>query len=69
MGAVEHAMRILNWQEHLSGDDMPPVWMWHIDHALEEHFEEVEERRSERFNPDGDEGPTLTKNALSPRRR
>lgn len=64
-------MRILNWQENLSSEDMPPVWMWNLEHELEEHFAEVEERRDERFGPRDEDGPgpKLVKNAYSPRRR
>ena len=50
---------ICRWQENLPEEDMPPVWMWPLDHELERHFAEVERRReAERQDPsDRDSGP------------
>lgn len=46
---VEHAQTILAWQENLARDEIPPEWMWSVDHELEIWFERVEEERDERF--------------------
>lgn len=46
--SVEHALGILNWQENLSSEEMPPEWMWSLDHELEPWFERVTEEREEK---------------------
>ena len=50
--AVEHASAILHWQENLTRDEMPPEWMWSVDHELEIWFERVQEERDERYGRD-----------------
>lgn len=35
-------------------DEMPPSWMWHLDHELVVWFDAVEERRKSKFG-DGSE--------------
>jgi len=49
MSAIEHANRIIDWQENLTGDEIPPTWMWHLSSELETHFGEVERRREEKY--------------------
>lgn len=51
--AIQHAYRILNWQENLMPDEMPPSWMWPLEWELEEWFEDVERRRKEKYGTDG----------------
>lgn len=51
--AIEQAMRILNWQENLPSDEMPPRWMWSLDWELEVHFSDVERKREDRYNNPG----------------
>ena len=59
MNAVAHAMTILGWFEHLTEDDLPPEWMWHLTEELEDHFEMVKERRkSGASSRDDDERPS-----------
>lgn len=67
--AIEHAQRILHWQENLPQEEMPPQWMWVVDEELEEWFEEVDRKRKERFGtPDSsDESVPMTKNEMSRR--
>lgn len=52
--AIEHAHRVLSWRENLSGDEMPPAWMWHIESELDSWFESVEEKRKD-GHPGGDD--------------
>lgn len=40
--AIDHAHRILHWQENLSKEEQPPKWMWAHDDELKEWFKEVE---------------------------
>lgn len=47
--AITQAHRILDWQENLSSDEMPPEWMWPFDEELELWFEEVERQRKEKY--------------------
>lgn len=55
MHAVEHAHSILNWKDNLPPDDVPPRWMWHLDHELEPWFQRVEDDRADRAGGDGRE--------------
>lgn len=62
--AISHAERICDWYEHMSAEEMPPSWMWHLDDELEAHFDEVERKRKEKFgggSSDDDEidGPVM----------
>lgn len=47
--AIEHANRIIDWHEHLSQDEMPPEWMWPLDHEINIWFERVAEEREEKY--------------------
>lgn len=51
--AVEHALRVLSWQENLVDDEMPPRWMWHLDWELETHFIKVEKIREQKYGGSG----------------
>ena len=50
--AIEHAMRILSWQENLLGKEMPPDWMLPFDKELEIWFERVDRERKEKYGDD-----------------
>lgn len=54
MIAIEHAYRVLGWQENLQEDEMPPQWMWHLEHEIEPWFDEVKRRREEKHGRPGD---------------
>jgi hypothetical protein len=62
MLAIAHATTILGWYEHLSEEDMPPEWMWHLNDELEEHFEQVKERRRTGQDTDADADSTMIRN-------
>lgn len=47
--AIEHAQTVLNWQENLMSDEMPPEWMWTVDHELEAWFDRVEDDRKKKY--------------------
>jgi len=47
--AVDHAMKILSWQENLPSDEMPPHWMWNLDWELKDHFIKVESDRRTKY--------------------
>lgn len=51
--AIEHAYRILNWQENLEEKEMPESWMWHLEWELEAHFEHVATERKLRYGGGG----------------
>lgn len=54
--AVEHAFKVLDWHENLMKEEIPPEWMWPVDHELEMWFEEVERKREAKFgNGAGDD--------------
>lgn len=69
--AIEHAHRILDWQENLIKDEMPPRWMWPFEDELEIWFEEVERKREERYGGKGgsDDSVPMMSNELSKGRR
>jgi hypothetical protein len=48
--AIQHAQQIMNWQENLPKDEMPPRWLWRSDAGLAEWFEEVDRRRESKYN-------------------
>lgn len=62
--AIEHANRILDWQENLMSDEMPPQWMWHIDSELEIWFDGVEQARKDKYSSPNDDdresGPMMS---------
>lgn len=64
--AIAHAYSILNWQENLTEEEMPPRWMWHLDWELEQWFEEVDIARQAKYNvgdsDSGDEQAKMVKN-------
>lgn len=52
--AIDHALKVLGWHEGgLSKDEIPPSWMWHLDHELETWWIEVERRRDSQSSPTG----------------
>lgn len=51
MLVIDHSLRILNWQENLMDDEMPPKWMWHLDSELETHFAVIKEKRKSPSSP------------------
>ena len=51
--AIEHAQRILSWQENIPSEDHPPRWMWDFEDELESHFELVKQRRDEKYGGGG----------------
>ena len=53
--AIEHAHRILGWQENLSSDEQPPQWMWAHEDELKEWFDEVRIAREEKWGTGGDD--------------
>lgn len=42
--------------ENLPEKERPPVWMWHVPHLMEDHFEMLAEQRASDSNSDGDNG-------------
>lgn len=68
---VDHAQTIQFWRENLPREEMPPRWMWHLDHELEAWFERVEADREAKHERGGGgtshpdpEGPMMV-NALA----
>lgn len=53
------------------GDEMPPRWMWHLDEELEVWFEEIDEKRKQKYstNSSDDESGNLVRNELINRGR
>lgn len=49
MYSVQHANRVLDWQENLSGDELPPSWMWPFEDELDIWFDGVDRARKEKY--------------------
>lgn len=48
--AIDQAIRIDSWYEHLTKDEQPPQWMWTLEWELEEWFKGVEAAREAKYN-------------------
>lgn len=48
--AVSHGLAIINWQENLPKEEIPPEWMWCFDDELEQWFENVKAEREKKYN-------------------
>ena len=46
---MEHALRILSWQENLTSDECPPSWMWGLDWEIEAWFDKVKIDRDRKY--------------------
>lgn len=69
---IQHAHRILDWQENCIDDEMPPRWMWPFDDELETWFDGVMTARKAKFSsPGSDEEPEggMEENELARGRR
>ena len=62
-------MRILEWQENLSEDEMPPDWMWPIEESLTSWFEKVKEDREKKYSSNstssGDQQTVMMENEFA----
>lgn len=47
--AVEHAFKILDWHENLLKEEVPPQWMWPLDHELDDWFKQIDKLRKEKY--------------------
>ncbi len=47
LSVITQAHTILQWQENLSKDEMPPEWMWPFNEEISEWIEEVVRARKE----------------------
>ena len=45
----------MDWYENLTGDEIPPEWMWPFDHLVAEWLEDVKARRADRFDSNKDD--------------
>lgn len=71
---IQHAYRILNWQENLVQEEMPPVYIWPFEEELELHFERVDKARKDKYGSgssgdDDDGGTPMMSNELADRVR
>lgn len=48
--AVSHADHILQLQENLDRDEMPPVWMWPFTERMNEWLDRITRERKERYS-------------------
>lgn len=68
MTAVNHCRTVHGWEDNLSGEEMPPRWMWPFPEELSEWFEEVQMARDKKYNinsnSDDDSGSDMAKNTF-----
>lgn len=75
MLCIDHATRILGWQENLSEDEMPDHWKWHLDWEIEEHFKQVKIQREAKYGSSSSSDESYSdedlfeENAYSPRKK
>ena len=43
---------VLDWQENLPSNEMPPEWMWPFAERLTDWFKEVKRKRDEKYGND-----------------
>lgn len=72
--AIQHAHQVLDWNENLLEDEMPPEWMWPLDHELVPWFDDVKRKREEKYGTSSDSGSAretvpLMDNALTEGKR
>lgn len=48
--AVSHADHILQLQENLDRDEMPPQWMWPFVQEMNEWLDRIQSERRNRYN-------------------
>ena len=66
--AIQHAERIVSWQENLMDDEMPPRWMWPFEEKLSSWFEDVKSKRNGgESNSDSGENPSMIGNEFAQR--
>lgn len=59
--------------ENILPDELPPEWMWHLEHELDDWFKEIERKRQEKYGASntGSEEKLpgeMVKNEFAPRR-
>jgi hypothetical protein len=56
--AISHGLSILNWQENLAKDEMPPEWMWIFGDELDKWFDQVKRDRESKYGKTPSQGET-----------
>lgn len=70
--AVAHADHILQLQENLDRDEMPPAWMWPFTDEMNTWIDRIQKERRDRVGgpaPAAEDDDDLQENALLPRGR
>lgn len=47
LNVINHAHTVLQWQENLSSEEMPPEWMWAFNDDIKEWLEDVTRARKD----------------------
>ncbi len=61
---IQHASTVLGWYEDLTGDEMPPAWMWPFPDELDLHFDGVKKARKDKYSTGSDEDSDMAVNEL-----
>ena len=68
--ALNHALIVMGWYEHLAEGEIPPQWMWPFDDALEEWMDGVKADRKSQYSTDAsDTEANMDSNDLASRFR
>lgn len=49
ISVLNHCLFIMNLQENLPSDEMPPKWMWHLDWEIETHMKLLKSKREAKY--------------------
>ena len=47
--AIDQAFRIISWLENYTEEELPPSWMWPLDHEITPWFEQVAANRRRKY--------------------
>ena len=65
--AIQHAERIVSWQDNLMEGEMPPEWMWLFEEKLSSWFEDVKSKRNGESGSDSGGGESMIGNEFAQR--
>lgn len=53
--AIDHAYHVISWMENYTEEELPPSWMWPLDHETRPWFDNVVAARNAKYGNSGDD--------------